>query len=233
MKLFQYAGLLSAAFLGGFAANMIMTPEAASAQDKKEAAGKTLSANEFILKSKDGKTKARLGLDAEGTPELSFTDMNGKSHSMLKNVDEYSRHAKHLDALRKEVKDVATRAEIKDNKVRVSHILISFDKAPRATVKRTKEEAELLAAFIYSEIKAGKDFDELQKKYSDDPGGGTYTMVLKGQAGPGEFARNGMVPAFGNVGWKLSKVGDVSVAGHDARNSPFGWHIIKRVELQK
>jgi parvulin-like peptidyl-prolyl isomerase len=45
----------------------------------------------------------------------------------------------------------------------------------------------------------------------------------------GYTKRTGMVPAFGNVGFPL-KVGEVGMAEHDARNSPYGWHIIKRVE---
>ena len=38
-------------------------------------------------------------------------------------------------------------------------------------------------------------------------------------------------PGFngGNVGWRL-KVGEIGTAGFDAKNSPYGWHIIKRLK---
>ena len=42
-------------------------------------------------------------------------------------------------------------------------------------------------------------------------------------------SRDQMVPAFGNVGFKL-KVGEIGMAPFDRRDSPYGWHIIKRVE---
>jgi parvulin-like peptidyl-prolyl isomerase len=37
-----------------------------------------------------------------------------------------------------------------------------------------------------------------------------------------------MVPGFGDVGWRL-KVGEVGVAPNHSIDSPFGWHIIKRL----
>jgi parvulin-like peptidyl-prolyl isomerase len=38
-----------------------------------------------------------------------------------------------------------------------------------------------------------------------------------------------MVPAFGNVGFKLA-VGEIAVADYDPKTSPFGYHLIKRVK---
>ena len=43
------------------------------------------------------------------------------------------------------------------------------------------------------------------------------------------FLRSGMVPAFGNVGWRLD-VGEVGVAAHHRSDSPYGFHVIKRLE---
>ena len=37
------------------------------------------------------------------------------------------------------------------------------------------------------------------------------------------------VPAFGNVGFKLA-VGEIGIADYDPKTSPFGYHVIKRVE---
>ncbi|MCP3917122.1 MAG: hypothetical protein GY711_16360 [bacterium] len=42
-------------------------------------------------------------------------------------------------------------------------------------------------------------------------------------------ARSGMVPGFGNVAFSL-KVGEVGISAFDADDSPFGWHVIKRLE---
>jgi peptidyl-prolyl cis-trans isomerase B (cyclophilin B) len=41
--------------------------------------------------------------------------------------------------------------------------------------------------------------------------------------------REGMVPAFGDVGFGL-EVGAIGSSEHDATRSPFGWHIIRRLE---
>jgi parvulin-like peptidyl-prolyl isomerase len=38
-----------------------------------------------------------------------------------------------------------------------------------------------------------------------------------------------MVPAFGNVGFSLAP-GEIGMAEYDPRTSPYGWHIIKRLE---
>jgi parvulin-like peptidyl-prolyl isomerase len=43
------------------------------------------------------------------------------------------------------------------------------------------------------------------------------------------FARDGMVPAFGDVGFPLA-VGEIGMADFNPQTSPYGWHIIKRVE---
>jgi parvulin-like peptidyl-prolyl isomerase len=44
----------------------------------------------------------------------------------------------------------------------------------------------------------------------------------------GEYPRNRMVAAFGDIGFGLG-VGDVGIANFDPRTSPYGWHIIKRL----
>ena len=41
--------------------------------------------------------------------------------------------------------------------------------------------------------------------------------------------RQGMVPAFGDVGFTL-EVGGIGMAEFDEAASPFGWHIIRRIE---
>ncbi|MGE0552335.1 MAG: peptidylprolyl isomerase [Gemmatimonadales bacterium] len=53
--------------------------------------------------------------------------------------------------------------------------------------------------------------------------------MTTGAPGPDYYPRQGMAPAFGDVGWRL-QVGQIGVAPFDPDKSPFGWHIIKRVE---
>jgi parvulin-like peptidyl-prolyl isomerase len=133
-----------------------------------------------------------------------------------------------LEALRRNVAETAAREELDVEQVRVAHILVAFAGADRATVTRSKEEAELLAAELLARIEAGEDFMELMKASSDDPGPCVYGMTT-GTPGGDFYPRNGMAPAFGHTGYRL-EVGQTGVAAYHPEDSPFGWHIITRVE---
>jgi hypothetical protein len=115
----------------------------------------------------------------------------------------------------------------------VQHILIGFSgSVPGKAITRSKDEAKTLAYMVLSKAKAGDDFDSLVKEYTNDAFPGKYGMSNNGVSpdrSRGEYARSGMVGAFGNVGFKLG-VGEIGIADYDPRTSPFGWHIIKRVE---
>lgn len=116
--------------------------------------------------------------------------------------------------------------------ITVKHVLIAFkDTGTKAT--RSKEEAQKLAYEVLNRAKAGEDFDKLMKELSDDsPDGGTYTLVnegLEANEAAKEYSRHGMVPAFGDVGFHID-VNEIAVAEHDAKTSPYGWHVIKRVK---
>jgi hypothetical protein len=113
------------------------------------------------------------------------------------------------------------------DKITVAHILIAFKGAPRIQgVTRSLEEAKALAADVYKRSVAGEDFNALMKQYTNDSVPGTYPMSKDPTA---SNSRTKMVPGFGDVGWRL-QVGEIGVAPHDNTKSPFGWHIIKRVE---
>jgi parvulin-like peptidyl-prolyl isomerase len=117
--------------------------------------------------------------------------------------------------------------------ITLKHILIAFkDTGTKAT--RTKEEAQKLAYELVGRAKSGEDFEKLMKDNTDDsPDGGTYTMVNDGLLPEKEeFARSGprgMVKAFGDVGFRIN-VGEIGVAEHHPADSPYGWHIIKRIK---
>ncbi|MFN0008753.1 MAG: peptidylprolyl isomerase [Planctomycetota bacterium] len=112
--------------------------------------------------------------------------------------------------------------EVPDEKIEIQHILIAFQGAPRMTkVTRAKYEAKALAEEVYAKVIAGGDFAALVKEHTDDSFPGIYPMTKAG--------RGGMVKGFGDVGFRL-KVGEIGVAPWNAADSPFGWHIIKRLK---
>lgn len=115
----------------------------------------------------------------------------------------------------------------------VQHILIGFQGSlPGKPVSRTREEAGTLAEEILKRAKGGEDFDALVRQYTDDQAPGIYAMANNGVApkpGVQMFQRGGMVKGFGDVGFSLD-VGQIGMCGYDAKESPYGWHIVKRIE---
>jgi len=115
--------------------------------------------------------------------------------------------------------------------VRVQHILIGFvGTVPGKPVERTREEAEALAEELLRQVCAGADFDSLVVEYTDDSAPGIYAMSNTGvPPGEDEYEREDLVRAFGDVSFTISP-GDVDLAEYDAEDSPFGWHVIKRLD---
>ncbi len=91
-------------------------------------------------------------------------------------------------------------------RVRARHILVS-----------TKEEAEK----VLNELKAGKKFEDLARKYSKD-GSKEFGGDL------GYFTKDEMVPAFSRAVFAL-KVGEIS----RPVKTEYGWHIIKLEDRKK
>ena len=103
-------------------------------------------------------------------------------------------------------------------KIRVKHILILVEKGASEKIRKEKNKQikEILA-----ELKAGKDFTEAAKEYSEDISatiGGDVGFVVKGQ----------MVPEFEEAAYRL-KEGEIS----DVVETEYGYHIIKAEETQK
>ena len=116
--------------------------------------------------------------------------------------------------------------------ITVQHCLIGFKGSVRGkSISRTKEEARALATQLLAEVRAGADFDEVIRKNTNDSPPGIYKMAnyRKMAMGKDVFERDGMVPAFGNTGFPM-QVGEFGLAEYDSRESPYGWHIIKRIE---
>jgi len=117
------------------------------------------------------------------------------------------------------------------DRVVVQHILISFaGKLPGKPMKRGQDEAAARAAEVLARAQKGDDFDALVKEYTDDQYPGRYTMVNNGRMpAAGEYGRDQMVAGFGDTSFSLP-VGGVGMCAYDNVHSPFGWHIIKRIE---
>src|SRR5205085_1772030 len=118
------------------------------------------------------------------------------------------------------------------DRISVDHILIGVRNPKFPDGRRNETEAREFAHDLYDKLKAGGDWASAKRDNSEDPPpGGPYGLANRGiqPAGPPvEFARDQMVPAFGDVGFAL-QVGEIGVAEYNARTSPFGFHIIKRV----
>jgi|KBSSwiStaDraftv2_1062776.scaffolds.fasta_scaffold20411_4 hypothetical protein len=122
------------------------------------------------------------------------------------------------------------RPDVTPAHIEVQHILVGFaGSVPGKGITRTQAEARTLAYEILGKARRGEDFDQLVVQYTDDSPPGIYKMSNTGvSAGEGEYQREGMVPAFGNVGFELSP-GNIGIAEYDAASSPYGWHVIKRL----
>jgi peptidyl-prolyl cis-trans isomerase C len=100
--------------------------------------------------------------------------------------------------------------------VRASHILIGF---PPNADDAAKSQARAKAAEVLKEVKAGKDFAELAKQHSSDPGSGQQGGDL------GFFRQGQMVPPFDQAVFAM-KPGETS----ELVETQFGVHIIRLVE---
>jgi len=99
-------------------------------------------------------------------------------------------------------------------KFKIAHIFVN----PKASDK-VKQTARNFAKNLLDSIKAGKDFRELAKKYSEDQGSGADGGDL------GFTKRGRLVPEFESVAFALRE-NEVS----DVVESQFGFHIIQLLE---
>jgi parvulin-like peptidyl-prolyl isomerase len=98
----------------------------------------------------------------------------------------------------------------------VRHILVAVKQDPKAEVGHTDDEAKALIATVQTELKAGAKFEDLVKKYTDDPGskenGGLYA----------DADTTTWVPEFGNAA-RTQPIGEVGAPV----KTMYGYHIIK------
>jgi peptidyl-prolyl cis-trans isomerase D len=103
------------------------------------------------------------------------------------------------------------------NRVHVEHILLMTVNKPDAEVEEIKKKAE----DILSQAKKGSTFEDLAKKYSEDPGtkdkGGDLGWIIQGQT----------VPEFEKAAFSLPK-GSIS----DLVKTQYGFHILKIIDKE-
>jgi len=101
------------------------------------------------------------------------------------------------------------------------HVLVAYKTAKRAPkgVTRSKSDARARAQEALAKIRAGSDFEDVVKQYSDDAG----SVDRRGSVG--KFRRGDMDPAFAAAAFAL-KPGEVS----EVVETPFGFHVIKRTQ---
>jgi peptidyl-prolyl cis-trans isomerase D len=104
-------------------------------------------------------------------------------------------------------------------KVRARHILLE---AASDAKTELSEKARKKALDVLKEARSGKDFGELARNYSDDPGSRDKGGDL------GFFTKDRMVKPFSDVAFSM-KIGEIS----EPIRTPFGWHIIKVEEIQE
>lgn len=127
---------------------------------------------------------------------------------------------------------------VEPDRVTVDHVLIAAKNDMGKETARTKTDAEKLARELFAQLQAGTvEFAEVKQQHSDDgnpgqPRGGPYTLLnhgVPGADGTTAVRRDGMVKAFGDLSFQL-KVGELGLAEMDPAASPYGYHIIKRLE---
>ena len=103
--------------------------------------------------------------------------------------------------------------------IKVAHIMKMFpQQASEATIANLKTKIDS----IYQKAINGADFAELAKANSDDKQSALQGGVMNW------FTSTNMVPAFAEAAFALKNDGDIS----PVIRTPYGWHIIKRVELR-
>jgi cyclophilin family peptidyl-prolyl cis-trans isomerase len=102
--------------------------------------------------------------------------------------------------------------------IKVRHILVAYQGAGGSTQVRSKEEARELAETILKRAKAGEDFADLARAYSDSESAKKGGLI-------GEIAKGMTVPAFDHAAFRL-KVNEIS----EVTPTPAGFQVIQRIE---
>ena len=103
--------------------------------------------------------------------------------------------------------------------ISAAHIMV---KTTEDLSEEQNAQAKTKVDEIYAKVKAGENFNELAKAYSDDKGSATKGGVLPW------FGTGRMVAEFEDAAFSLEKNDDVS----QPIKTKYGWHIIKRIDYK-
>jgi NIMA-interacting peptidyl-prolyl cis-trans isomerase 1 len=107
------------------------------------------------------------------------------------------------------------------DRISVKHVLVKYAGAKNAPdgITRTREQACLRAEEALGKLKDGTSFAEVVATYSDESGAATREGSI------GTIERGDVAPPFADAAFEL-KMKEVS----EVVESPFGFHVILRVE---
>jgi parvulin-like peptidyl-prolyl isomerase len=181
------------------------------------------------LKRREGRLakirEAKARLEAEARAKAEEEQRRRDEEQAQREAEGRKRRGKEpapIDPTPEEVKAIFDKDPKKWGMMRASHILIaSKQQQPQGDAAAVDKEALAKAQEALKEAKAGKDFAELAKKYSDDKGSAEKGGDLD------YFYYEAMVPSFSKAAFALNK-GEIS----GLVESPYGYHIIKAVDFQ-
>jgi parvulin-like peptidyl-prolyl isomerase len=159
----------------------------------------------MVMKLMDQEIKSKTKIPTEEEMKDFYSKIQKKMNGKNLGLDKKSEDE--VDSLAKLFKRAGA------EKVRARHILIRADK--NATQKEKAEALKKISG-IKKEIDDGADFNELAKKYSEDPG----TKDAGGDLG--FFSYEDMVPEFAKAAF-ATEVGKIS----GVISTDFGYHVIK------
>ncbi|NBW32978.1 MAG: hypothetical protein EBR22_03365 [Cytophagia bacterium] len=103
--------------------------------------------------------------------------------------------------------------------IRVAHLLV---KSPETDNDTLRQQAHAKVDTLYARLLAGESFDELVKQFSEDPSTSDKGGVLP------FFGTGRMIPDFEEAAFGIARDGDLS----KPVQTPYGWHILKRIEYR-
>lgn len=103
--------------------------------------------------------------------------------------------------------------------IKVAHIMKAF---PQNAPQKIKDDAKTSIDSIYNALKAGADFEEMVQENSDDRNSVRQNGELPW------FSSGRMVPEFSEAAFALTENEQIS----EPILTPFGWHIIKRLDAR-
>lgn len=184
--------------------------------DDSELSNKILSGMMQDKLIKEQAIKFKIGVEKKDVQAAmqQIYDTNGGQAEVEKSLKEY--YGLSIKEFEELVSNQILRENINKNaivKIKASHILIKADTT--ATPDKVAE-AKTRIDDVYNQIKAGLDFAEAAKKYSEDVGSNEKGGELD------QFSKGDLIDSFWSVANSTS-VGQIS----EPFKTDFGWHILK------